>query len=96
MPFSTILDALVESRPARLRKSYVDRLSCTAVSSALSGSSSVRRTDATSKFPLYSRPESSRLAQCKCPFWLNGTDCALVVGPAALPKRKAGFDVWMR
>ena len=30
---------------------------------------------------------------CKCPFYLNGTDCGLVLPPARLPKAKSTFDV---
>lgn len=28
-----------------------------------------------------------------CRYWLNGTDCAIVVPPAALPRQHKGFDV---
>ena len=48
---------------------------------------------ASSPYPIYRESEDKMLAQCKCPFWLNGTDCSLVVAPAALPRQHKHFDV---
>ncbi len=46
-----------------------------------------------SRFPSCYLSEDHHLARCKCPMWLNGTDCALVVGPAALPGAHRGQDM---
>ena len=48
---------------------------------------------ATSPYPSYLFSEDFQLARCMCPAWLNGTDCALVVGPPALPGQQKGQDV---
>ena len=45
------------------------------------------------KFPGVYVPQSGQLPKCKCPYWLNGTDCSLVVAPPALPKAHADFQV---
>ena len=37
--------------------------------------------------------EDHFFAKCNCPFYLNGTDCSLVVPNAALPADKVGFAV---